>query len=57
MPCSERADSLGGYIRGYKDAPLTHTTRVSGAFSRLGSGADTRIRTEDLLFTKQLLYR
>jgi hypothetical protein len=22
-----------------------------------GSGADTRIRTEDLLFTKQLLYR
>ena len=25
--------------------------------SRLRSGADTRIRTEDLLFTKQLLYR
>jgi hypothetical protein len=23
----------------------------------VSSGADTRIRTEDLLFTKQLLYR
>ena len=29
----------------------------AGVRARTGSGADTRIRTEDLLFTKQLLYR
>ena len=28
-----------------------------GVASRASDGADTRIRTEDLLFTKQLLYR
>ena len=30
---------------------------LTGANSREASGADTEIRTQDLLFTKQLLYR
>ena len=29
----------------------------SAGFPFVAGGADTRIRTEDLLFTKQLLYR
>jgi hypothetical protein len=39
---------------------VTPGTREAGPEAGFGShiaGADTRIRTEDLLFTKQLLYR
>ena len=41
-------------IRGLRPLPTTVAIFPS---TKRGSGADTRIRTEDLLFTKQLLYR